>query len=103
MKAWVFTLLTVIGLHVLVLDTLHHGHDQRVAVTQSDVAADPVQADILDQGSEHCCQCHGFVAVTDVPLGRQAAPSRPAAAPRPSLPESPADNPYRPPILIALS
>ncbi|EKF74394.1 hypothetical protein A11A3_09345 [Alcanivorax hongdengensis A-11-3] len=103
MKAWVFTLLTIIGLHVLVLDTLHHGHDQGVSVTQSEAAGELAQADVLDQGSDHCCQCHGFLAIAATPASQLPAPVAPQVAARPPMPDSPADNPYRPPILIALS
>ena len=96
MKALVWTLLLIIGTHVLVLDALHHEHDADVAVEQSDDASP--QLDVLDGGSDHCCQCHGFMASTDCAPMRLPAPPARVLALRPPLPDAPADNPFRPPI-----
>lgn len=96
MKALVWTLLLIIGTHVLVLDAMHHEHDAQVAVEQSDAASPSL--DVLDQGGDHCCQCHGFMASTDCHPLRLPAPPAQVLALRPPLPDAPADNPFRPPI-----
>ncbi|WP_417215594.1 hypothetical protein [Alcanivorax sp.] len=96
MKALVYTLLLIISTHVLVLDAVHHEHDDRVSMEQ--VQQDLASADVLDKGGDHCCQCHGFMASTDSEPLRLAPPSAGQMALRPFLPDAPADNPFRPPI-----
>jgi len=96
MKALVYTLLLIISTHVLVLDAVHHEHDDRVSMEQ--IQQDLASADVLDKGGDHCCQCHGFMASTDSEPLRLAPPSAGQMALRPFLPDAPADNPFRPPI-----
>jgi len=96
MKALVWTLLLILGTHVLVLDAMHHEHDADVAVEQGDLA--PAQIDVLDSGGDHCCQCHGFMASPDCSPARLPAPPARVLALRPPLPDAPADTPFRPPI-----
>ncbi len=96
MKALVWTLLLVIGTHVLVLDAMHHEHDEGVAYEQ--VQQGEAQQDVLDRGGEHCCQCHGFMTGIDCAPARQPAPARQLTALPPALPDAPADTPFRPPI-----
>ncbi|MCG8394492.1 MAG: hypothetical protein MI745_15545 [Pseudomonadales bacterium] len=96
MKALVWTLLLIIGTHVLVLDAVHHEHDAGVAFEQ--VQQDGNHLDVLDKGGDHCCQCHGFMTGADCAPARLPAPAMPLAALPPFLPDAPADNPFRPPI-----
>ena len=99
MKSLVWTLLLVICTHVLVLDAMHHEHDAGAAnaQTQQD-GQDMAHQDVLDQGGEHCCQCHGFMASVDCPPARPLAPAAAGMALRHHLPETPPESPFRPPI-----
>ncbi|MGB2246817.1 MAG: hypothetical protein ACPH3N_04065 [Alcanivorax sediminis] len=104
MKSLVWTLLLIICTHVLVLDAVHHEHDAGADYAQSlnlvDNAdhQDRQSLDVLDQGAEHCCQCHGFMAGVDCSPARQPAPLSALLAWRPDLPEAPPESPFRPPI-----
>ncbi|MCK0153786.1 hypothetical protein MWU49_08735 [Alcanivorax sp. S6407] len=100
MKSLVWTLLLIICTHVLVLDAVHHEHDAGTGYAQSDSADHQhrAQTDVLDQGAEHCCQCHGFMTGVDCPPARQPAPPSAQFAWRPDLPEAPPESPFRPPI-----
>ena len=102
MKSLIWTLLLIICTHVLVLDAVHHEHDAGTGYAQSLSDApdhqDRAQVDVLDQGAEHCCQCHGFMAGIDCPPARPPAPHAELLAWRPALPEAPPESPFRPPI-----
>lgn len=102
MKSLVWTLLLVICTHVLVLDAVHHEHDAGADYAQSlsdeSDQQERVQLDVLDQGAEHCCQCHGFMAGVDCPPARQPAPVTALLGWRPDLPDAPPESPFRPPI-----
>ena len=100
MKSLVWTLLLIICTHVLVLDAVHHEHDAGAGYAQSEDAhhQDRAQVDVLDQGAEHCCQCHGFMAGLDCPPARQPAPRSNGLVARSPLPDTPPESPYRPPI-----
>lgn len=97
MKSLVWTLLLVICTHVLVLDAVHHEHDAADGYAQTE-QAEPAHLDVLDQGSEHCCQCHGFMAGMDCAPARQPAPSSTGLTFLSRLPDTPPESLYRPPI-----
>lgn len=102
MKVLVWTLLLIICTHVLVLDAVHHEHDAGAGYAQSlsddSHQQDRAPLDVLDQGAEHCCQCHGFMAGVDCPPAEQPAPVTALLGWRPDLPEAPPESPFRPPI-----
>lgn len=93
-KPLVYALLLIITAHVLVLDAVHHEHDQGWQSTQAEL----VQVDVLDQGADHCCQCHGFVASLEAAPPRTPLPDSLSANPRPGIQNAHREMPFRPPI-----
>lgn len=100
-RVWVSALLLIISTHVLVLDAVHHSHDQPGSPQASQLAADHAStstASAADNLDQHCCQCAGATPSSRLQLARSMAPDSGVPLLLPTPPASPVSSLFRPPI-----